>query len=172
MLLCIFLCFVAYGIIGTTIKYKKTTRNITMKTFSIKKLLLTAVMSSALMPYMSAIASTASIKQKLATIETSYDGRLGIFAFNTANNESIQYRENERFPFCSTSKVMAVSAILKRSMHESNYLQKNITYKADDVITHSPVTEKNIENGMTISRLSEATLTTSDNTAMNLILKE
>jgi beta-lactamase class A len=143
-----------------------------MKIFSIKKLLITAVISSAIMPYMSAIASTASIKQKIATIEASYDGRLGISAINTANNEHIQYRENERFPFCSTSKVMAVSAILKRSMHESNYLQKNITYKSDDVVTHSPITEKNIEKGMTISGLSEATLTTSDNTAMNLLLKE
>ncbi len=143
-----------------------------MKTFSIKKLLVTTVMASAIMPYMSAIASTASIKQKLATIEASYDGRIGISAINTANNETIQYRENERFPFCSTSKVMAVAAILKRSMHESNYLQKNIIYKSDDVVTHSPITEKNIEKGMTISELSEATLTTSDNTAMNLLLKE
>jgi beta-lactamase class A len=97
---------------------------------------------------------------------------MGISAINTAKNEHIHYRENERFLFCSASKVMSVAAILKRSMHEANYLQKNITYKSNDLVTHSPITEKNIALGMMISELSGATLTTSDNTAMNLLLKE
>jgi beta-lactamase class A len=51
-------------------------------------------------------------------------------------------------------------------------IRADVLYKSDEIVTHSPITEKNIEKGMTISELSEATMTTSDNTAMNLLVQE
>jgi beta-lactamase class A len=94
-----------------------------------------------------------------------------VSAINTANHAEIQYRQNERFPFCSTSKVMGVAAILQESIERPNLLQQRIHYRQDDLVTYSPITEQHLRDGMTVAQLCEATLTTSDNTAMNLLMK-
>lgn len=117
---------------------------------------------------------SASIQEKLAALEASFGGRLGISAINTANNQRIQYRAEERFPFCSTSKVMGVSAILKQSMTNSHLLQEKIIYTKKDVDSseYSPITKKHIANGMTIGELCAAAIKYSDNTAINLLMKK
>lgn len=113
-----------------------------------------------------------SIQEKLAALEASSGGRLGVTAINTANNTRIEYRGDERFPFCSTFKVMGVAAVLKQSMTNKNLLQDRITYTAGDVVTYSPVTEKYIDSGMTVSELCAAAMTHTDNTAINLLMKK
>jgi beta-lactamase class A len=116
-----------------------------------------------------------SIQQKLAALEASSGGRLGIYAINTMNNESIQYRAEERFPFCSTFKMMGVAAILKQSMTNKHLLQQKIKYGKEDIdIVWSPITdtEKHIADGMTISELAAAAIMYSDDTAINLLVKE
>jgi len=107
----------------------------------------------------------------LKELESASGGRLGVSAINTANHAEIQYRKNERFPFCSTFKVMGVAAILQESTKKPNLLQQKIHYKQDDLVTYSPMTEQHLRDGMTVAQLCEATLTTSDNTAMNLLMK-
>ena len=107
----------------------------------------------------------------LIELESASGGRLGVSAINMANHAEIQYRQNEGFPFCSTSKVMGVAAILQESIARPNLLQQRIHYKKDDLVTYSPMTEQHLREGMTVAALCEATLTTSDNTAMNLLMK-
>ena len=107
----------------------------------------------------------------LKELESASGGRLGVSAINTANHAEIRYRQNERFPFCSTSKVMGVAAILQESTEKPNLLQQRIHYKQDDLVTYSPITEQHLRDGMSVAELCEATLTTSDNTAMNLLMK-
>ncbi len=113
-----------------------------------------------------------SIEKKLAELETSFDGRIGIYAINTANNQHIQYRTNERFPIQSTFKIMAVSAILKKSMTDNRLLQEKVFYTKQDLVFWSPITEKQLANGMTVSELCAAAMMYSDNTATNLIVKK
>lgn len=110
------------------------------------------------------------IQQQLATLEKNSQGRLGVALINTENNSQITYRGNERFAMASTSKVMAVAALLKESEKQANLLDKNITIKKTDLVTYSPMTEKHLTTGMTLAQLSAATLQYSDNTAMNKIL--
>lgn len=113
-----------------------------------------------------------SISKKLAELETSFDGRIGIYAINTQNNQRIQYRATERFPIQSTFKVMAVSAILKQSMTDKHLLQQKVTYTKQNLVFWSPITEKHLADGMTISELCAAAMMYSDNTATNLIVKK
>lgn len=71
-----------------------------------------------------------SVDKKLAALEASSGGRIGVFVINTANNTSLEYRAKEYFPLQSTSKVIGVAAILKKSMSDRNLLQqKNYLYK-------------------------------------------
>ncbi len=114
-----------------------------------------------------------SINQELAKLEKVANGRIGISAINTSNNQRIEYRANELFPFCSTSKVIAVSAILKKSEKHPNIMKQKLTYSKKDAEKsgYAPITEKHIKDGMTISELSRAAIEYSDNAAMNLIIK-
>ena len=119
-------------------------------------------------------ATPISIQKDLAKLESSSGGRIGLFAINTANNTIIQYRANERFPLCSTSKVMAVVAMLKQSMKNSHLLQQKIVYtqKEVDASGYAPETSKHMTEGMTIGALCAAAITQSDNLAMNLLLQQ
>jgi len=122
----------------------------------------------------SALANTqqTSVQQELKAIETSSGGKLGISAVNTANNERIQYRAEERFPMQSTMKLIGAAAILKKSMTDTNLLQQKIMYKKEDLVFWSPITEKHLTDGMTISELCAATIMYSDSTAINLLIKK
>ena len=116
---------------------------------------------------------TVSIQEKLAKLEASSGGRIGIYAMNMANNKLIQYRADERFPFCSTSKLMVVAAILNKSESDSTLLQKRIKYSKEyvDKSGYAPITKQHISNGMTIAELCAAAIDYSDNVAMNLLIK-
>lgn len=111
-------------------------------------------------------------QQKLAQLERSANGRIGVSAIDLGSKKQIQYRADERFPVCSTFKAIAVSAILKKSENDKNLLQQKVKYTKEDLVTYSPVTEKHIADGMTVFDLSEAVMTKSDNTAVNLLMKK
>ncbi|MFC7780473.1 class A beta-lactamase [Legionella taurinensis] len=113
-----------------------------------------------------------SLQQKLAALEASAGGRLGIAAINQANGMTIQYHARQAFPLCSTSKAMSVAALLSQNMRNKTLLQEKIHYSKQDLVVHSPETEKHLADGMTLAELCEATITQSDNAALNLILKK
>ncbi len=150
-----------------------------MNTFSSNRLLsiifILIAFLSANMPVCASQYSTiesTSVQQKLAKLEASSGGRIGVSAVNTANNQTIQYRAEDRFPIQSTFKVMGVSAILKKSMTDSHLLQQKITYKKQDLVFWSPITEKHFTHGMKISELCAAAIMYSDSTAINLLMKK
>ena len=120
------------------------------------------------------VASSAQAKgtAQLAKLETTSGGRIGVYAIDTSNNISVKYRSYERFPFCSTGKVMVVAAILNKSMAESSLLQKQIKYNQKDIDKsgYAPVTKQHLATGMNINQLCVAAIEYSDNTAMNLLL--
>ncbi len=108
----------------------------------------------------------------LAELETESGGRLGVSAINTANDQRIQYRANERFPTASTFKMMGVAHVLKMSMTQSDILQEKIMYTKQDLQAWSPITQKHIVDGMSVLDLARATLEYSDSTAINVLMKK
>ncbi|HBL5468166.1 FONA family class A beta-lactamase (plasmid) [Klebsiella pneumoniae] len=113
----------------------------------------------------------ANIQQQLSELEKNSGGRLGVALIDTADNSQILYRGDERFPMCSTSKVMAVSALLKQSEMDKNLLAKRMEIKQSDLVNYNPIAEKHLDTGMTLAELSAAAIQYSDNTAMNKILE-
>jgi len=140
----------------------------------------TALMAAAVMPLLfgsapvlaQTSADAATIKQKLAELEKSSGGRLGVALINTADNSQIVYRGEERFPMCSTSKVMAASAVLKQSETNQTLLNKRVEIKKSDLVNYNPITEKHLDTGMTLGELGAAAIEYSDNTAMNKLIAE
>ena len=117
-------------------------------------------------------AQDSSIQKKLAQLEASSGGRIGLAALDTTNNNLFQYHANERFPTGCTSKVIGVATILKQSMTNRSLLEEKITYTKKDLVNWNPVTEKHLNDGMTVNQLCAAAIEYSDNTAMNLLVKK
>lgn len=110
--------------------------------------------------------------ERIAEIESRLDARIGVAVLDTQTGRRWEYRADERFPMSSTFKAMACGAMLSRVDAGEETLDRRIRFEASDLVTYSPVTEKRTGGrGMTLAELCEATITTSDNTAGNLILK-
>ena len=115
--------------------------------------------------------SQSSAEAQLAELESAAGGRLGVVGFNTGSGARIQHRAHERFPLCSTFKLMLAAAVLERSAKDASLLSKNVSYSKSDLIEHSPITEKHVATGMTVAAMCAATIQYSDNAAANLLLK-
>lgn len=147
-----------------------------MKRINIKNFLLTATIALGCYHttlYANTNKNDASlINEKFKNLEISLDGKIGISAMNTANGQSIQYRSLERFPMQSTFKLMAVAAMLKKSEADNKLLKQKIAITKKDLVFWSPITEKHIDEGMTIFELCAAAMMYSDNSATNLIVEK
>jgi beta-lactamase class A len=115
-----------------------------------------------------------TLLQKLAALETSAKGRLGLCLGRIDGEVVVNYRAGERFALCSTFKVLIAAAALQHSVTDSTFLQKHIYYGLKDVSTsgYAPITEKYLSQGMSISELCAATIQYSDNAAANLLMRE
>jgi beta-lactamase class A len=72
---------------------------------------------------------------------------------------------------CSTFKLLAAAAVLKRAEEGQDQLQRRITFQSSDLVMYSPVTKDHAGgDGMTLAELCAAALNYSDNTAGNLLL--
>jgi beta-lactamase class A len=107
---------------------------------------------------------------RLAALEATFPGRLGVFARDTATGRRVRYRAGERFPLCSTFKVVLAGAILARSGGQADLLDRRVRYARADLVSYSPVTEQHLDDGLTVAQLCAAALQHSDNTAANLLL--
>ncbi|MCP1162295.1 class A beta-lactamase [Bacillus sp. 1813sda1] len=108
--------------------------------------------------------------QSFAKLEKEYDAKLGIYALDTGTNQTIAYHSNDRFAFASTSKSLAVGALLRKNSLEA--LDQRITYTHENLSNYNPITEKHVDTGMTLKELADASVRYSDSTAHNLILKQ
>ncbi len=109
----------------------------------------------------------------IGAIEERAGGRLGVSVLDTQTGRRIRHRADERFPMCSTFKLLLVAAILNRI---ENGLEQDSTwlpYTKADLLDYAPVTRANVaKGGMGIHDLMAAAVEYSDNTAANLLLKD
>ena len=110
------------------------------------------------------------VQRRLAALEQKHGGRLGVAILDTAKARPVAYRGDERFPLCSTFKYLAAAFVLARVDRNEESLSRRIRYAKEDLVTHSPVTEKHVGDGMTVAAICDAAVTLSDNTAGNLML--
>jgi beta-lactamase class A len=111
------------------------------------------------------------LSRELERVEARLKGRLGVAVIDTATGQRTSRRGGERFPICSTFKMLASAAVLRRVDAGQEDLNRVIRFRADEIVTHSPVTKGRVHGGMTLGELCAATMTLSDNTAANVILK-
>ncbi|HEY8026822.1 MAG TPA: class A beta-lactamase [Burkholderiaceae bacterium] len=120
-------------------------------------------------PEQMALQSTAHAA--LAALEAGSDGRIGLALLDADGNAMLQYRAEERFPLCSTFKMMLAATILQRGADDARFLTQRIRIKRQAMVDHSPETEKHLGKQMRIDELCAAAMEYGDNAAANLLLE-
>jgi beta-lactamase class A len=107
----------------------------------------------------------------LQKLESERSGRLGVAVTDTQGGVRAGYRADERFPMCSTFKLLAVAALLSRVDQGHEQLERRLKFAVADLVVNSPITKDHAGgDGMTLAEICEAAMTVSDNTAGNLLL--
>ena len=113
-----------------------------------------------------------SVVAALDRMADELDARVGFSAYDLETGQRWEYQADQRFPLLSTFKTLACAELLYRADEGEVQLSREVSFSDADLVTYSPVTEKFAgRQSMTLSELCEATLSTSDNTAANLILR-
>ncbi len=120
-------------------------------------------------------ATNAALRQ----LEKRAGGRLGVSAIDTGSKSVVGHRENERFPMCSTFKLMLSSAVMAGAgrlsreagfSHES-VLARQLRVEKKHLVAWAPIAERHVGEEMTVASLCDAAVRYSDNAAANLLLE-
>ena len=115
--------------------------------------------------------STSDFASRILSVEQRTGGRIGVAALDTGSGKRFDYRSKERFPMCSTFKLLAAAAVLKQVDGRHEKLDRFVSYDAKDILEYAPVTKVHLKDGgMTLGALCAAAIEQSDNTAGNLLL--
>lgn len=115
------------------------------------------------------ILSLSVLNNELHTIEREHHTTIGVYALDTNNGQVIAYHADKRFPFQSTCKFMAVSALLA---DKKPLLEKNVLVQPQDILFWHPISGKYVNQTVPLQTLAEGAISYSDNTAINLIIHE
>lgn len=111
------------------------------------------------------------LEKAVREAEAGLPARVGVFVLDTENGSEWGHRQDERFPLNSTFKAFLCAALLHQAAEGAIDPMGRVEISTRDLVPYSPVTETRVGSaGMTLLELCEATVTTSDNTAANLVL--
>ncbi len=112
-----------------------------------------------------------SFASAMQAIEQRVGGRLGVAVLDTGSGLSLGWRQDERFPMCSTFKMLLAGQVLSEVDVRRERLDAEVRFDRSILVEHSPVTEKHAGiSPMTVAQLCDAVVTISDNGAANLLL--
>lgn len=114
----------------------------------------------------------ASVLAQLKQLEQQNNGRLGIMVVDRLGQPYLAYHANQRFPFCSTAKVIAVAKLLSLREQQPSLLKQKVLIRPEDLTNYNPITQQFVGKSMNYFALSAAALQYSDNSAMNLLIQK
>jgi beta-lactamase class A len=105
----------------------------------------------------------------LSDLEKTHGGRIGLYAVDI---NTVSWRGDERFLYCSTFKLFLAAATLERIQHHDETLDRAVPITAADLVPYAPVVEPAVGKTLTIETLMRAAVEVSDNAAANILLRE
>jgi beta-lactamase class A len=118
----------------------------------------------------SSSASPDAFEAEVRRLERSSGGRLGIALLDSGSGDRFVYRGDDRFPMCSTFKLLLAAAVLKRVERGEETLSRRVPVRTSDLRSWSPFSEKRAGKDASVEELCQAIVTQSDNAAANLLL--
>ncbi len=128
---------------------------------------------AAALPLPALALNSPELSQALAALEARAGGRLGVAVLDSGSGAQVGHRADERFGLCSTFKLLLAGAVLQRIDAGRWPAGRAIRFGKADLVPHAPVVRAHLVQGvLSAVELAEATQTTSDNAAANLLLRE
>ncbi|WP_428651663.1 class A beta-lactamase [Roseibium sp.] len=113
----------------------------------------------------------APLDKAVRSAEDRLSARIGVAVIDRETGKTWTHRADERFPLNSTFKAFLCAAMLEKGEREEIDPGRRVEVRAEDLVSYSPVTEKEVgSGGMTYMELCDAAITISDNAAANLVL--
>lgn len=129
------------------------------------------LVSGCVLPFQ-ALAQADSFITAVIGVERQLEARLGVEVLDIESKRKWAYQADQRFPMCSTFKVIASAAFLAKVDSGEDSLSRKVVIDDSDLVSYSPMTiTRTGDAGMSMSEICEAALTLSDNTAGNIILE-
>jgi beta-lactamase class A len=138
-----------------------------------RRALLAALLASPSLALARTIPPTAGpgmLAREISRLEVLSGGRLGFALLDSADGSRYQHRGNERFPMCSTFKLLLVAAVLRQVETGEETLARRIAVRKEDLVPWSPFSETRVGSDASVEELCAAAMTQSDNVAANLLL--
>jgi beta-lactamase class A len=110
------------------------------------------------------------LEREVLRLERESGGRLGVALLDTRDNTRFQHRGDERFPMCSTFKLLLAAAVLRRVDGGDESLSRRLSIRKQDLVSWAPFSETRVGADASVEELCAAAVTQSDNTAANLLL--
>ena len=109
---------------------------------------------------------------ELEALEEEFEATVGVSAVDTGSGRTVSHRDEELFGFASTIKLFAAAVMLRELPVEQR--SKEITWTRDEVEAagYAPYTAEHLGESRTLLELAEATVRTSDNLALNLVVRD
>jgi beta-lactamase class A len=109
---------------------------------------------------------------ELRLIEAAGNGTLGVEIYDTASGMAVGINRDRRFGHASSFKFSLAALLLQRHAAGAIDADRRVTWTQADMLDHAPFTRERITTGATLRELAQATQTTSDNPAANILLRE
>jgi beta-lactamase class A len=93
-------------------------------------------------PAIDSAPATNDLAERIAAINARVGGRIGVAALDTGTGQHIEYRPNERFPMCSTFKVLAAAAVLKLVDEGKEHLDRMVAYGKEDILEYERTSQR------------------------------
>jgi beta-lactamase class A len=110
----------------------------------------------------------APLTAAIAQVERDSAGRLGLAVLDTGSGARFRHRGDERFPLCSTFKLLLAARLLHGADRGEWQLADRLPVAASDLLPPSPFTERRVGGTASLAELAGAMVMQSDNAAANL----
>lgn len=121
-------------------------------------------------PSVSEASFSVDVSAPMKALESKFDAHVGVSAVDTATGRTVEYREDQRFGYASTLKAFAAAEMLATVPAATRQATVTWTQADVDAAGYAPVTEKHVQDGLSLDALAEAAVRDSDNQAQNLVL--
>jgi beta-lactamase class A CARB-1 len=111
-----------------------------------------------------------AVEHAIVALEGKLSARIGVAVLEVKTGEQWSYKGDERFPLASTFKTLACAKLLQDAERQRLKLTDSVTVQQSDLVTYSPVIEKQVGQPVTLNGACAAAMHTSDNTAANIVL--
>ena len=112
----------------------------------------------------------APLRRAIPQIERSAGGPIGISLLDTHTGERFGHRADDRFPLCSTFKLLLAARLLHGADKGQWAMTERLPVTKADMLFNAPFTEKRIGGTASLLELAQAMAVLSDNPAANIAL--